>query len=296
MIKMKLGLLTRNQDAWCSTRLVKAIEKRSVEPVCLKFPDFIARIACKPEVTIKDNINVLEGLSAIIVRPIGKGSLDEIIFRLDLLHRMERLGLTIVNQPSAIEKAVDKYYTLTLLEESGIPVPRTVVVENSKLALNAFNELGGDVVVKPIFGSRGIGITRVSDFEIANRIFRSLSFNHNVLYIQEFVPHGNRDIRAFVVGDKVIASMYRVAGAWKTNVSQGATPKSFIPDGEIEKLAIGAAKVIGCEIAGVDIMEGPNGYVINEINSQPGFRGLQSTVKTNIAEAIVDYVIRKVSH
>ena len=292
---MKIGLLTRNQNAWCSTQLAKAMKKKNVEPVCFQFPDLMARISCMPEVTINDTLNALSDLDAVIVRPIGRGSLDEIIFRLDLLHRLERLGLTIVNSPSAIEKAVDKYYALAMLEENGIPVPKTIVTEDSKTALKAFHELDCDVVVKPIFGSRGFGITRVSDPEVAGRIFKTLSFNHNVLYLQEFIPHGNRDIRTFVIGDNVVASMYRVAGAWKTNVSQGAKPISFAPSSELESLAVKAAKTIGCEIAGVDVMEGPRGYLINEINSQPGFRGLQSTTKVNIAEAIVDYVIDKVS-
>ncbi|MCJ7771092.1 RimK family alpha-L-glutamate ligase [Candidatus Bathyarchaeota archaeon] len=267
--------------------------KKNVQPVCFQFHDLIARIACKPEVSIKNRQNILDELGAIIVRPIGRGSLDEIIFRLDLLHRIERLGLRIINPPSAIEKAVDKYYALTLLEENGIPIPRTIVTEDPKTALEAFSELGCDVVVKPVFGSRGIGITRVTDSEVANRIFRSLSFLHNILYLQEFIPHGTRDIRIFIVGDRAVASMYRVAHAWKTNVSQGANPVPFTPDMKLENLAVRAAKTIGCEVAGVDVMEGPNGFVINEINSQPGFRGLQLATGIDVAGAIIDYVLTK---
>jgi RimK family alpha-L-glutamate ligase len=274
---MKIGLLTRNPRAWCSSRIINAIKERGVNPVYFRFPEVTARVACKPEFTIKREIDALKNLKAVIVRPIGRGSLDEIVFRLDYLHRMERLGLLVINSPSSIEKAVDKYYALTLLEEKGIKVPRTVVTEDPKRALEAFNELGGDVVVKPIFGSRGMGITRVSDAEIASRIFRSLSFHHYVLYIQEFIPHGSRDIRAFVVGDRILAAMYRVAESWKTNVSQGANAVPFIHTSEVEEIAVKAAEALGCEIAGVDIMEGPNGYLVN------------------IAGGIVDYVLKKIS-
>lgn len=290
---MKIGLLTRNAEAWCSTQLVKAIRSRGLEPICFRFPDLVARIACDPKVTIDDGFDALDSLRAIIVRPIGRGSLDEIIFRLDLLHRMERGGVPIINSPSSIEKAVDKYYALTILEENNLPVPRTIVAEDPKKALKAFYELGCDVVVKPIFGSRGIGITRVSDAEVAYRIFRSLAFVHHVLYIQEFIPHGTRDIRAFVVGDRVIAAMNRIAEGWKTNVSQGAKPVSVNLSGELEELSVKAAKSIGCEVAGVDIMEGPNSYFINEINSQPGFRALQSTTKVDVAGSIIDHVLKK---
>ena len=288
---MKLGILTRNAEAWCSSQLIRAIKARGVDPVSFSFPDVLARVACKPEIEIANEVGNLQNVAAVIVRPIGRGSLDEIIFSLDLLHRIERLGVPVVNPPSAVEKAVDKYYALTLLEENGIRVPRTVVTESPSRALRAFRELGGDVVVKPIFGSRGMGVTRVSDVEVARRIFRSLAFMHNVLYVQEFVSHGTRDIRAFVIGGHVVAAMYRVAEGWRTNVGQGARVVSFKPTSELEELAVRASKVLGCQISGVDVMEGSQGYIINEINSQPGFRALQSTTKVDIAGAIVDHVL-----
>lgn len=290
---MKIGLLTRNSKAWCSTQLVQAIKRRGLEPVCFRFPDLVARIACEPHITFDKGFDVLNALKALVVRPIGRGSLDEIVYRLDLLRRMERGGVPIINSPSSIEKAVDKYYALTLLEENDLPVPRTIVAEDPKKALNAFYELGGDVVVKPIFGSRGMGITRVSDAEVAHRIFRSLAFVHHVLYIQEFIPHGTKDIRAFVIGGRVIAAMNRIAEGWKTNISQGAKSVSIKLNGEVEDLALKAARTLGCEVAGVDILEGPNRYFINEINSQPGFKALQSTTKVDVAGSIIDHVLNK---
>lgn len=290
---MKIGLLTRNVKAWCSNQLIEAICNKGFEPIHFQFTDLIARIACEPKVTIYDGLDTLKDLGAIIVRPIGRGSLDEIIFRLDLLHRIERGGTPIINPPSSIEKAVDKFYALSILEENNLPVPKTIVAEDPKKALKAFYELECDVVVKPIFGSRGIGITRVTDAEIADRIFRSLAYVHHVLYLQKFIPHQNRDIRAFVVGDKVIAAMNRIANGWKTNISQGAKSIPVKLSRELEELAIKAAKSIGCEIAGVDILKGDDTYYINEINSQPGFRALQSTTKINVAASIIDHIINK---
>jgi RimK family alpha-L-glutamate ligase len=289
---MKIGLLTRNATAWCSTQLVHAIARRGLEPACFRFADLAARIACGPSVTIDGDVDALTALRALIVRPIGRGSLDEIIFRLDLLHRMERGGVPIINSPSAIEKAVDKYYALSLLAEHGLPVPRTVVTEDPRKALQAFYDLGGDVVVKPIFGSRGIGITRVSDPEIAYRVFRSLAFVHHVLYVQEFIPHGTQDIRAFVIGDQVVAAMHRIGGGWKTNVSQGATSVAAQLSPELEELAVHAATIVGCDVAGVDIMKGPDHHVVNEVNSQPGFQALQATTQIDVAGSIVDYVVK----
>jgi RimK family alpha-L-glutamate ligase len=199
--------------------------------------------------------------------------------------------LYVINPPEAIEHCVDKYDILAILEENGIPVPRTAVTENVEEAMIAFQELGSDVVVKPIFGSRGIGATRVNDKEIASTVFKSIRFCHGVIYLQEFVPHGFSDIRAFVVGDHVIATMKRVADNWKTNYSQGARPEKAKPDHEIEALAVKSTKSIECKIAGVDILESPSGSVVVEVNSQPGWKGLQSVTKLSIADEIVDFVL-----
>jgi len=211
---------------------------------------------------------------------------------MDLLHRLQRLGMLIINPPLSIERSVDKYHTLALLAELGLPVPQTVVTENREEALRAFHELGGDVVIKPLFGSRGIGSTRVSDPDVAERLFRAIAFYHGVIYLQKFLPHGISDVRAFVVGKRVIAAMHRVlASNWKTNVSLGAKPVALNLSEELERLAVKAAEVIGCKIAGVDILESDDGPVIIELNSQPGWRGLQSVTNVNIAEETVKFVI-----
>jgi len=289
---MKVGILTRNRDSWCSLQLRRSFLKMNAEPVCFSFKDLTARVGFKPEVSFGE-IDVLRDLDAIVVRPIGRGSLEEIIFRMDLLHRLERLGMYILNSPSAIERAVDKYYALSLLEENGIPVPRTIVVEDANSALSAFRELGGDVVVKPIFGSRGIGSTRISDVDVAERIFRALDFTHHVLYIQEFIPHGDYDLRLLILGGDVLASMKRVANSWKTNVSLGAKPFPYNPPDEIREIAIRASEILECELAGVDILQTSRGPVLVEVNSQPGWKGLQTTTEINIADEIASYVLAR---
>jgi len=250
----------------------------------------VARVGFKPYLNVR-GIDILEDLDALIIRPIGRGSLEEIVFRMDLLYRLERLGFYVVNPPEAIEHCVDKYDLLAILEDNGVPVPKTAVTEDPDEALKAFHELGGDVVVKPIFGSRGIGSTRLTDPEVAYTAFRAITFYHGVIYLQEFVPHGFSDIRAFVIGDHVAAAMRRVATGWKTNYSQGARPEPIKLDSQMEELAVKSAKLIKCKIAGVDILESPKGPLVVEVNSQPGWRGLQSVTRVNIAEAIVDFVL-----
>jgi RimK family alpha-L-glutamate ligase len=287
---MKIGVITRNPDAWCSTQLRRALEKTNVSYTFLGFRDLAARVNMKPEVAARDT-NVMTDLNALIIRPIGRGSLEEIIFRMDLLHRLQRLGMPIVNPPLSIERSVDKYHTLALFEEHGLPVPQTVVTESLEEAIKGFSDLGGDVVIKPLFGSRGIGSTRVSDHDVAERLFRAILFYHGVLYLQRFIPHGDSDIRVFIVGDRVVAAMRRVAPNWKTNVSRGAKPVALNCSEEMERLAIGASEILGCKIAGVDILESNGGPVIIELNSQPGWSGLQTVASIDIADEIVKFVI-----
>jgi RimK family alpha-L-glutamate ligase len=210
---------------------------------------------------------------------------------MDMLYRLERLGLYVINPPEAIEHCVDKYDILAILEDNGISVPRTAVTENANEAVKAFNELGGDVVVKPIFGSRGIGSTRITDAEVASTTFRAITFYHGAIYLQEFVHHGFSDIRAFIVDNHIVAAMRRVSDGWKTNYSQGARPEPIKLDKTIEEMAIKSAKLIKCKIAGVDILESPKGPLVVDVNSQPGWRGLQSVTQANIADEIVGFIL-----
>ena len=292
---MIIGVATRNRESWCSRKIIEALEARGVEVLAFSLSQVTARVGFNSGAKLEARGVDLSRLGALLVRPIGPGSLDEIFFRVDLLHRLERLGVPIVNRPSAIERAVDKYYALTLLEDAGVRVPKTVVTQRPLEAFKAFSQLGGDVVIKPIFGSRGLGVTRARDQESAGRIFRLLAYHRFVIYEQEFVAHGGKDIRCFVIGDRVVAAMRRIAkSGWKTNVSRGGTPIPFKPSAEAEELAIKAAKVLGCEIAGVDLMEAGDGQLlVHEINSQPGFRGLQTSSGVDIAGEIAEYLIGK---
>jgi RimK family alpha-L-glutamate ligase len=282
--------MTRDEKGWCTSQLREALKRQKITPVCLHYPQLIGRINYTPEASA-EAVDILQELDAMITRPISRGTLEQILFRMNLLHKLERSGMLIINPPQAIERAVDKYCSLTIFQENKIPVPRTAVTASYNEALKCFEELEGDIVVKPLFGSRGVGATRITDPEIAARVFRTISFYHGIIYMQEFIPHGDSDIRAFVIGDRVVAAMRRVADDWKNNFSSGAKPVPTKLSEELKNLAINAADVLGCKVAGVDIIEGPNGPVVLEVNSQPGWRGLQSVTETNIADEIVSYVL-----
>ncbi len=157
----------------------------------------------------------------------------------------------------------------------------------------AFQELGGDVIVKPLFGSTGRGMVRVQDEEVAYRVFRALELDRAVYYIQQTIAHEGRDVRAFVVGDRVVAAAARRAPAgpapWRTNVSRGGLAERIALPAEWEEWALRAARAVEAEYAGVDLLPARSGEVfVLEVNGIPGWRGLQSTTDVDIAGAIAD--------
>ena len=163
-------------------------------------------------------------------------------------------------------------------------------------AMRAYEELGGDVVVKPLFGSLGLGISRVSDMDVAYRIFRALEMTQGVYYLQEYISHDNRDIRAFVIGGEVVGSMLRTADGWKTNISAGGKAEPYNLEEELAELSIEASAVIGLEYSGVDILyseEDGEPYVI-ELNSTPGWQGLQTVTEKNITSLVVEYLLSNI--
>jgi len=295
---MIIGILTRNPRGWASSRLAEAVESLGHKPFLFRFRDVVTIVGEGALRFIVDEVDLAKEVSAVIVRPFGRVSLDQAIYRIDLLYALEEQGVVVINKPSAIEKCVDKFRALYTLHVHGIPVAKTVVGESTRRILQAAADLGAhSVVVKPVFGSRGHGSTmvRLRDRDILWEVLRSMEFTRHVLYVQRFLPHGGRDIRVFVVGDQVIAAMYRVApGRWKTNVAQGAQPVGVRKlDPEVEDIALRAAKILGCEIAGVDIIPAEGRYYVSEVNSQPGWRGLQSVTEKNIALEIAKYVVEK---
>jgi ribosomal protein S6--L-glutamate ligase/tetrahydromethanopterin:alpha-L-glutamate ligase len=148
------------------------------------------------------------------------------------------------------------------------------------------------VVVKPLFGSEGKGIVRVSDVDTAYRVFRALELGRYIYCLQEFVPHGNEDIRAFVVGERVIGAMLRRGHGWKTNASQGARGEPLELDERLVDLSLRAARVVGAEHAGVDILPADDGeYSVIEVNTIPGWRALRAATGVDAAECLVGYVL-----
>ena len=234
----------------------------------------------------------LAGFDAVIVRTMPAGSLEQVVFRMDILHAAVARGLRVLNPPRAVETCVDKYLTNVRLAAAGLPTPPTHVAQRADDAFAAFDRLGGDVVIKPVFGAEGRGMQRVSDRELAWRTFRVLEQTGQLIYQQRFIPHPGHDLRVFVMGGKVRAAMKRsAANDWRTNVAQGGrTERAELLPREAD-LALRAADAVGCPVAGVDLLSGPRGelYVI-EVNAVPGWKALAPTCGVDIATELVRFV------
>ena len=235
----------------------------------------------------------LDSADAVLVRMMPPGSLEQVVFRMDALHRLESQGVPVVNPARAIETAVDKYLTLVRLEQAGLMVPRTWVGETASGALDAFDTLGCDVVIKPLFGSEGRGLVRVTDREMAWRVAHALERIGAVLYVQEFLPHAGHDARLFVIGSRVIGAIRRHAAApeWRTNVAQGGRAEAIAVDPEHAELALRAARAVGAELAGVDILRDRQGRdLVIEVNAVPGWKALAQATEIDVARAILLHI------
>jgi len=191
----------------------------------------------------------LGGVDAVLARIIPSGTLEQIIFRVDALHRLDDRGIRVVNSPRAIERTVDKFWTSALLEQCGLPTPETIVCENVDEAFAGFRALG-DVIVKPLFGSMGLGMARVSDEEMAYRVFRTIEQIRGVYYLQRAIDHDGADVRAFVIGNRVVGAIERRSNGWRTNLARGGTARSVSLADDLNSLALRAASAVeNCGLA-----------------------------------------------
>jgi [lysine-biosynthesis-protein LysW]--L-2-aminoadipate ligase len=212
------------------------------------------------------------------------------------LWAMNRWGIPTLNTPAAVTICDDKARASMVLEAAGIPSPRTFVAYSEESALEACEQLGYPAVLKPVAGSWGRLISKVNGPEQARAIIRQKSehgsFHHEIYYIQEFIEKPGRDIRAYVVGDEIIAASYRTSEHWITNAARGAVSVPCPVTPEIEDLALRACKVVGARLAGVDLIETGEGLKIIEVNTGGEFKGLMTTTDRDIAGVIVEEAAR----
>lgn len=222
----------------------------------------------------------------VLVRSMGKGSLESVVFRMDCLAAMEMQGTQVLNPAKALEAAIDKYLALFRLGNAGLPVPPTHVSQTLEQAMAGWAILGEDVVVKPIFGSEGRGLIRVADEDHAYRVFKSLVDLQSVIYQQKFLGRECRDLRVLIIADDHW-SMERQAEDWRKNLARGGRPVAFQASSELVQMARQAMEVLGLTMAGVDFLETPGGqtYLI-EVNGVPGWNGIEELYSVSIAQKV----------
>lgn len=286
---MRLVILA-NPESWYLADLRRAAVGRH-EIAAIGFRELVSMIDADGKLRVTAAGVDLTVADAVLVRTMPPGSLEQVVFRMDVLAQLEATGVTVINPPRAIEAAVDKYLATARLAAAGLRVPRTIVCQTPEAAMAAFETLGGDVVVKPLFGSEGRGIARLQDEALAGRAFRMLAQLGGVLYVQEFIPHEGYDLRVLVIGERMFAMRRRSETDWRTNVSRGAIAEPVELTAETATLARQAAEAIGAPVAGVDLLPVRDGtlYAI-EVNAVPGWKALAAAHDVDIARIVLDHV------
>jgi [lysine-biosynthesis-protein LysW]--L-2-aminoadipate ligase len=215
------------------------------------------------------------------------------------LRFLHDLGIPTVNSYEATLTCDNKFLTSITLEKARIPTLRTMIAYTPQSALQAIELLGYPAVLKPPVGSWGRLLAKINDREAAEAVLEHKeilgSYHHSIFYIQEYVPKRGGDIRAFVVGDRVIGASYRSSPHWITNVARGATTSPCPVTPEMEDIALRAAGAVGGEILGVDLVETDDGLRVIEINTGAEFKGLVEATGVDVPAAIINYLCARVA-
>jgi len=230
----------------------------------------------------------LRSYGALLTRTMPRGSLEQIIFRMDALGQLAAEGTAIVNAPRAMETAIDKFLATARLAAAGLRVPRTIVCQTLDDCLRAFEELGGDVVAKPLFGGEGRGLMRIREQDLLWRAAKLLVDAGSVIYLQEFIPHEGFDVRVLLVGDEFFAVRRNNQSDWRTNVSRGGQAEPIEPPADLLDIARIAATTVGAVFAGVDLLPGRDGHhYVLEVNAAPGWRATAQAVGRDISASVL---------
>ena len=286
------------QGGWHGAQLAAALAARGFEAVFVSLQDCVIDLSAdKPSIKIphfnQDKINSLP--KAAFVRGIAGGTLQQITTRLNVLHMLKALGVSVYNDGKAIERTVDKAMTSFLLLQNGVNTPKTWVCESRNLAhqimAHEIITANSQLVIKPLFGSQGQGVRLVENLPLPGD-----KFVDGVFYLQSFVK-ATHDYRVFVVNNQAVAAMQRTGETWLHNVAQGAKCENILDksaEADVLTIALQAASVLDIAYCGVDVIRDENGKLfILEVNSIPAWRGLQGVSHANIAQVLVDDFLNK---
>ena len=286
---MKIAVLSTNRNLYSTRRLIEAGEERGhVMPIYDHRRCYMNIRTAKPE--IHYNGQAIEGVDAIIPRIGASVS----FYGAAVVRQFEMMGVYSVNESVAITRSRDKLRALQLLSRKGIGLPRTSFANAPGDSEDLLELVGGaPVVIKLLEGTQGVGVVLAETRKAADSVieaFRGLKAN---FMVQEFVKEAaGADIRCFVVGDKVVASMIRKAkeGEFRSNLHRGGTAMLVKISPEERKTAVRSAKIMGLNVAGVDLLRSSKGPVVMEVNSSPGLEGIENATGKNVAGMIIEFI------
>jgi len=218
---------------------------------------------------------------------------------LHLTYCLEQIGLPVVNSFSVSEKCGNKLITSLILKKNNVPTPKTSFAFSTESARECMKKLGFPLVVKPIIGSWGRGVYQIKDQSMADMMLDSRQENDNsfsrIYYFQELIERPSRDIRCIVIGDQIVASVFRYSSEneWRTNVAVGGRTEMAPLTSELKEIVLKASNAVGGGILGVDLMEDKErGYLVHEVNNTVEFRGASAVCKSDIAGAMTDFLVK----
>lgn len=291
---MKLAILSRAPRAYSTQRLRAAAVQRGHDVRVLNTLRFAIDLSgAEPDLQFRGR--PLSDYDAILPR-IGASIT---YFGTAVVRQFEQMDVYTPNTSNGISNARDKLRATQILSRHNIAMPPTAFVRNRADVRSAIEQVGGaPVVIKLLEGTQGIGVILAPEVKVAEAIIETLhSTNQNVL-IQHFVSESRgRDIRALVVGDRVVAAMRRSAQGdeFRSNVHRGGTVESVTLTPDYEQAAVRSAQIMGLKVAGVDMLEGEHGPLVMEVNSSPGLQGIETATQLDVAGAIVDYMANQVA-
>ena len=293
--RLKLIVIDRS-NSWHVTDLKRAAGNLHEITVC-SYEQISATVDSVGSKFMIGKHNLLD-FDCVLTRAMPSSSLEQVVFRMDWLNQLQQqTGVLVVNPARTIEASVDKYLSLELLKSNGVPVPKTRVSQTIVDAIRDFQNFNCDSVVKPLFGSGGRRIKRLTDLKAAKEYFSQSFNNRELIYQQQYIEHQDCDFRLFTIGEEVIAMRRSRPGEWITNAQLGAVCSSHQPSSEEISLARAASRAVGALVSGVDLVYDCQGtpYVV-EINACPSWKAISESTGVDFASKILDWMECKCSN
>jgi ribosomal protein S6--L-glutamate ligase len=291
---MKLAILSRAPNSYSTLRLKRAALERNHEVRVLNTLRFAIDLSTD-EPMLQYRGRQLTHYEAVLPR-IGASIT---FFGLAVMRQFEQMDVYTPNPSNGIANSRDKLRSIQILSRHDISIPATTFVRDRADVLAAIERVGGaPVVIKLLEGTQGIGVILAPDTKVAEAVIETLQSTRQNVLIQSFISESKgRDIRALVVGDRVVAAMRRKAQGdeFRSNVHRGGTTEIIELDAEYERVAVQSAQIMGLRIAGVDMLESERGPLVLEVNSSPGLEGIEEATGLDVAGAMIDYIASQVA-